>query len=60
MHAVHVQNEPNSCQNFPSCIWTPEALATFIGKYLGPEFEKVGLNTEMEAMTGKPWNIHFH
>jgi glucosylceramidase len=47
IYAVHVQNEPNSCQNFPSCIWTPDALATFIGKYLGPEFEKDGLNTEI-------------
>ncbi|MBV6647872.1 MAG: hypothetical protein KI790_20600, partial [Cyclobacteriaceae bacterium] len=37
---IHVQNEPNSCQNFPSCIWRPEALAEFIGGYLGPQFEK--------------------
>lgn len=35
--AVHVQNEMNSCQNFPSCIWRPEDLATFIGSYLGPQ-----------------------
>ena len=34
--AVHVQNEMNSCQNFPSCIWTATDLGTFIGKYLGP------------------------
>jgi glucosylceramidase len=34
--AVHVQNEPNSCQNFPSCVWRPEDLATFIADYLGP------------------------
>ncbi len=34
--AVHVQNEPNSCQNFPSCVWRPEDLATFIGDHLGP------------------------
>jgi glucosylceramidase len=36
---VHVQNEMNSCQNFPSCIWTATDLGTFIGKYLGPELE---------------------
>jgi len=34
--AVHVQNEPNSCQNFPSCVWRPEDLATFVSGYLGP------------------------
>ena len=47
IYAVHVQNEPNSCQNFPSCIWTPSALATFTGKYLGPQFERDHLNTEI-------------
>ena len=34
------QNEFNSCQIFPSCTWTSQGLATFIGKYLGPEMEK--------------------
>ncbi len=33
---IHVQNEMNSCQNFPSCIWTATDLGIFIGKYLGP------------------------
>jgi len=47
IYAVHVQNEPNSCQNFPSCIWRPEDLATFIGSYLGPRFGKEGLETEI-------------
>jgi len=47
IYAVHVQNEPNSCQNFPSCIWTPSALATLIGEYLGPQFDKDILETEI-------------
>jgi glucosylceramidase len=33
---IHVQNEMNSCQNFPSCIWTATDLGNFIGRYLGP------------------------
>ena len=37
---VHVQNEMNSCQNFPSCIWTAKDLGTFIGNYLGPVMKK--------------------
>jgi len=45
--AVHVQNEPNSCQVFPSCVWRPEDLATLVGKHLGPRFEKVGLETDI-------------
>ncbi len=47
LYAVHVQNEPNSCQNFPSCVWTPSSLAKFIGVYLGPQFEKDQISTEI-------------
>lgn len=43
--AVHVQNEPNSAQNFPSCVWKPEDLGIFIADYLGPKFKKEKLNT---------------
>jgi glucosylceramidase len=42
-----VQNEMNSCQPFPSCIWRPEDLATFIGGYLGPKFEADSLTTQI-------------
>lgn len=45
--AVHPQNELNSCQNFPSCIWTPKDMATFIGEYLGPKLEADGINVKI-------------
>jgi len=45
--AIHPQNELNSCQVFPSCIWRPEDIARFIGAYLGPGFESAGLNTSI-------------
>jgi glucosylceramidase len=45
--AVHVQNELNSCQPFPSCIWRPEDMATFIGAYLGPKFTADGIKTQI-------------
>jgi glucosylceramidase len=38
IEAVHVQNEPNSAQNFPSCVWKPKDLGVFIADYLGPQF----------------------
>lgn len=47
IHSVHVQNEPNSCQNFPSCVWRPKDLAKFIGNHLGPKFQHDGLNIEI-------------
>ena len=41
--AVHVQNEPNSDQKFPSCVWTPPQMRDFIRDYLHPEFKSAGL-----------------
>ncbi|MEP5338151.1 MAG: hypothetical protein ABJL44_07775 [Algibacter sp.] len=43
--AVHVQNEPNSAQNFPSCVWKPQDLGIFIADYLGPQFKADNLDT---------------
>lgn len=45
--AVHVQNEPNSAQNFPSCVWKPQDLGILIADYLGPQFEKDGIDAEI-------------
>ncbi|MDR0412650.1 MAG: glycosyl hydrolase family 30, partial [Dysgonamonadaceae bacterium] len=47
VEAVHVQNEPCSNQKFPSCKWRAEDLAYFIGEYLGPQFEKDSIATEI-------------
>lgn len=38
--ALHVQNEPNSNQKFPSCIWTGTEMRDFIRDYLGPRFTR--------------------
>ncbi|SMQ83771.1 glucosylceramidase [Bacillus sp. OV166] len=44
---VHVQNEVVADQKFPSCVWTGEQLREFISDYLGPAFERHGLDTEI-------------
>jgi glucosylceramidase len=44
---IHPQNELNSCQVFPSCIWRPGDMARFIGDYLGPQLERAGLSTSI-------------
>lgn len=51
INAVHVQNEPNSDQKFPSCLWTGEKMRDFVRDYLGPAFEESGLTTEIWAGT---------
>lgn len=47
IYTIHPQNELNSCQVFPSCIWRPEDMARFIGGYLGPQFENAALKTSV-------------
>ncbi len=37
---VHVQNEPDSDQKFPSCKWTGEEMRDFIRDHLGPLFRE--------------------
>ncbi|MFT8994403.1 glycoside hydrolase family 30 protein [Lentilactobacillus hilgardii] len=41
------QNEVFADQKFPSCVWSSEDLRTFIRDYLGPTFEKNGLDTDI-------------
>ena len=40
---VMPQNEFNSAQPYPSCVWTLQGLSTFMGKYLGPAMEEKGV-----------------
>lgn len=47
---VMPQNEFNSCQPFPSCTWLPSGLATFVGKYLGPKMEELGVEVMFGTM----------
>jgi len=45
--ALTIQNEPLNSRNTPSMAWTPQEQAEFIGKHLGPQFEKNGIKTEI-------------
>jgi glucosylceramidase len=44
---VHIQNEPFADQKFPSCLWSGEQFRVFIKDYIGPLFEKEGMDTEI-------------
>lgn len=44
---VLVQNEPVYQPHWQSCTWRPDDLAFFVGKYLGPRFEKEKIATEI-------------
>lgn len=47
---VMPQNEFNSCQNFPSCTWTAAGINRFVGEYLGPEMQKIGVELMFGTM----------
>jgi glucosylceramidase len=58
IHQIHVQNEVVADQKFPSCLWTGEQLRDFIRDYLGPAFEKHGIDAEIWLGTinaPEPW-----
>lgn len=43
--AICIQNEPCSTQKYASCTWRPEDMAYFVGKFLGPTFERLHIDT---------------
>lgn len=49
---VHPQNEPVSNQVFPSCVWSGELLAKFIGGYLGKALEGTGVDIFFGTING--------
>lgn len=55
---VHVQNEPNSDQKFPSCLWTGARFRDFIRDHLGPVFAGAGESCEIWAGTIERESYH--
>ncbi len=47
LFAIMPQNEIAYSPNWPSCTWRPEDMAYFIGKFMGPQFEADGVDTEI-------------
>jgi glucosylceramidase len=47
IEVVHPQKEPNLALDFPSCVWSPAAMTTFIGAYLGPMFADQKVNAQI-------------
>jgi len=55
--AVLPQNEPNQWQVFPSCVWSGDQLAEFIGDYLGPTLAASNSNVKIWfGINGDPQN----
>ena len=52
--AITVENEPLNPKNTPSMVVFAQEEATFIGKYLGPAFEKARITTEIQIYDHNP------
>ncbi|MDZ7317209.1 MAG: glycosyl hydrolase [candidate division KSB1 bacterium] len=44
---LHVQNEVDACQIFPSCLWSGEELTEFYRDYLIPRLDADGIDIEL-------------
>ena len=55
---VHIQNEPYSNQKFPSCLMPAGQMRDFIRDYIGPRFEREGVNCEIWAGTLEKGLLH--
>ncbi len=47
IYAISPVNEPNYAANWNSCIWKEAQLADFIANYMGPTFQRNGVNAEI-------------
>lgn len=47
IHALTIQNEPLNSRNTPSMPWSPADQLLFIRNYLGPEFARQGIDTQI-------------
>ncbi|OCB71770.1 glycoside hydrolase family 30 protein [Flavobacterium glycines] len=56
---VQVQNEPVYQPQWQSCTWRPEDIAYYVGNFLGPQFQKDGLKTEIWLGTVNTSNPNF-
>jgi glucosylceramidase len=48
---VSPQNEPGFDQNYPSCLWDPATYTTWIGKYLGPAMNGIGVKVMLGTLS---------
>ncbi len=47
LYAVAVQNEPDIERNYPTCLWKPAQIRTFVAEHLGPLFEANDVDAEI-------------
>jgi len=51
IEVVSPQNEPGYDQNYPSCLWEKATYANFIGTYLGPAMQTLGVKVMLGTLS---------
>lgn len=54
IYMVMPQNEPNSAQWYPSCVWTADGLRNFM-RHLGPAMDEIGVEVMHGTMERADW-----
>jgi glucosylceramidase len=54
---VSPQNEPGYEQNYPSCLWDGSTYASWIGKYLGPAMQTIGVKVMLGTLSNPDKDI---
>lgn len=54
IYMVMPQNEPNSAQWYPSCVWTADGLRQFM-RHLGPAMDELGVEVMHGTMERADW-----
>jgi glucosylceramidase len=54
---VSPQNEPGYDQNYPSCLWDGATYASWIGKYLGPAMQTLGVKVMLGTLSNADKDI---
>lgn len=55
---IHIQNEPYSNQKFPSCLMPAGQMRDLIRDYIGPRFQREGVDCEIWAGTLEKGMLH--
>jgi glucosylceramidase len=51
IEVVSPQNEPGYDQNYPSCLWDGATYTTFVGQYLGPAMQTLGVKVMLGTLS---------
>jgi len=56
---LSLQNEADESKSWESCVWTVEQMTEVLRDYVGPTFERLGIDVDIMANEATMWNEAF-